>query len=772
MKGILRLTSLLVCLWPATPVAGQTCDLSLSIKIKEKHNSKALESIKVSCRPKSGKGHTLQTYTDEAGNCLFSGLCAETYSLQIESEEYDDTLMEVNPQERGSLVLKLAHNHHSLHTVTVSGRQNEHLLGPKETVNADANNERLGNDISTQLSTLSGVSTLSNGANIAKPVIHGLHSNRILMLNNGIRQEDQQWGTEHAPNMDVYNQTLTVLKGAAGVRYGTDAIGGVVLSNPIPLRGDAGWGGNIVLGAESNNRGGSMAAMLEHRMKSHPEFAFRIQSSARQKGNYQLPDGYWVANSGLRELNYSGTFQYRGLHTLAEIYYSHFGNTTGIYRGTHTGSQSDLMHAIESDTPLIHADFSYALGRPRQLVSHDLWKLKLDRELKKGTLSLIYSVQRNYRREYDVIRVENGKAQLNLRLNTQTLNIHWERKDGKYLRGETGIEGQYQHNFFEDGDRVFIPSYYSYAAAAYAIEHYEKGPWHLEGGLRMDYRHFDMYNPQGPGLQNVRYRFDYKNPSLSVAANYRVAKDLNLLFTLSNAWRAPQASELFSAGLHQGAARIEWGNRDLRPEKAYNTSLNLHWQKGSWKLEAEAYAQRIQNFIFLSPGGQVLTIRGYYNVFQYLQTDAFLRGTDINLSCKPDTHWRFDLKASLLRARDLRQNDWLVLMPSDRLRAAVRHERTLGSLPFFLSLNGQWVARQTRLPRNFGSLDYMPAPAAYFLLGAELGTEIRIKQQSLFLSLNGDNLLAAQYRDYMDVFRYFLNRPGRNISLHLRIPFS
>jgi iron complex outermembrane receptor protein len=751
---------------------GQSCNLVLNIRFIEKHNGKVLDAIKVTCRPLSAATPPQQTLSDENGMVTFAALCDEAYTIHVESEEYDDPDVQLIPGKGAVSIIKLQHNHQSLHTVTVRGSATGQLLLPQETISSTQNNDQLGADISMQLAQMTGVNVISNGANIAKPVIHGLHSNRILMLNNGVRQEDQQWGTEHAPNMDIYNQTLTILKGAAGVRYGTDAIGGVVLSSPSPIRSESGWGGNIVVGSESNSRGGSVGGMLEHRFRKHPEFAFRLQSSAKAEGNYQLPGGYRVANSGLREWNYAGTFQYRGLHSVAEIYYSHFGNTTGIYRGTHTGNQSDLLNAIASDTPLISSGFSYNLGRPRQVVSHDLVKVKLDRETRKGTIDLVYAFQNNFRQEYDVIRVENGKAQLNLRLQTHTINLNWERKDARFLRGETGVEGLYQHNFFADGDRVFIPSYYAYAASAYAIERFEKVRWKIESGLRVDYRHFDMYNPQGATLQNVRYQFDYRNPSFTLATNYRAAKDLNLMLTLSSAWRAPQASELFSAGLHQGAARIELGNRNLQPEQALNASLNVNGQWRVWRIEAETYAQRINRFIYLSPGGQVLTIRGYYNVFNYLQTNAFLRGTDINISCKPDTHWRFELRASMLRARDLEQHDWLILMPADRLSSSVRYEGKVAKVPYFMCLNGQLVGRQTRLPANFVSIDFMPAPQAYFLLGAEIGTEVAFKQQHIFITASGTNLLNSSYRDYMDVFRYFLNRPGRNISLHLRIPFS
>jgi iron complex outermembrane receptor protein len=96
---------------------------------------------------------------------------------------------------------------------------------------------------------LAGVTTLQTGSSISKPVIHGLHSNRILIMNNGVRQEGQQWGSEHAPEIDPFIATrLSVVKGAAGVRYGSDAIGGVILVEPEELPFDKSLSGEAECG--------------------------------------------------------------------------------------------------------------------------------------------------------------------------------------------------------------------------------------------------------------------------------------------------------------------------------------------------------------------------------------------------------------------------------------------------------------------------------------------------------------------------------------------
>lgn len=751
--------------------AQDTCHLSAQIAVVEYHNSAPIADIMLYI---SEQKTTVQT--DENGMAMLNNICQGIYHVHLHSNEIIDTTILLRIEKSGLYTLKVPHANFLLHQVIINKKKEQKLIQDNAVLGTLMMQKNSGKTLSEQLKNINGISTLSNGATISKPIIHGLHSNRILILNNGIRQEDQQWGSEHAPNIDPFvAHTVSVLKGAAGVRYGTDAIGGVLLVEPNPIRVASGWSGEINLGAFSNNRMGVASGMLEQRFSKHPKFSFRVQGSLKQGGNYQLPGGIWVANSGIHEHNFSTTLAYRNVHSGAEVFFSQFNNVLGIYSGSHTGSQQDLYQAINSPIPLVSSNFSYQINRPKQVVTHDLLKIKSYLENKLGVWNLVYAFQHNYRQEYDIVRVDNGKAQLNLTLNTQTLNLNLDHKKFKNISGQVGIDGMYQHNTFKNGDRVFIPSYYALGFAAYAIERYTKGKWALETGLRFDYKHFEMYNPEGVQLNNVQYLFDYKNPSATLAFKNTISKRLEWSATLANAWRPPQAPELFSAGLHQGGGRIEFGNRNLQPESSLGLTLAGKYEvENKAHIELSLYAQSIQNFIYLKPGADTLTIKGYYKTFNYTQTKALMSGADVAVNYTWNKHWSSHIQASILRAKDVTQNDWLILMPSDRFSAETKYEFVISKhlKDCYVGINTQYVLQQKRIPSHFDQIDYPRPPSAYFLMGAEAGLQVKFSKQALFCSITATNLLNQKYRDYLDVFRYFLDQPGRNIAFRVRIPFN
>lgn len=769
MLRYLLIISVMILLY--VPAKSQdSCKMFVKLSLLESHTKEPLTDVLL---------YIIETrqnaQTDENGNVFLDNICPGKYHIHIHSYETADTTLLVIIEKSGNYKLLINHSEQLLHLVEVHDKSVKTILQQKEVLDINQLRENSGKSISEQLKNINGVNTLSNGGTISKPVIHGLHSNRILMLNNGIRQEDQQWGSEHAPNIDPFiaNQ-ITVLKGAAGVRYGTDAIGGVILVEPAPVRSENGWGGELNLGAFSNNKMGVISGTIEHRFAKIPAISFRLQASGKQGGNYRIP-GYWVANTGIQERNFSGTIAYQKPHSGAEVFFSRFDNTIGIYSGSHTGSEQDLKNAVNSDKPLIASGFTYKIERPRQEVSHQLLRIKGNLDNRLGVWTMLYAFQNNFRQEYDVLRVENGKPQLNLTLNTHSINFNLDHKRIRNLSGQIGIDGVYQHNTFNTGDRIFIPSYYAYSTAAYAIERYTKKAWTTEAGVRFDYKHFDLYNPEGTQLKNVRYLFDYKNPSATIAIKNKVNKRMEWNATLSNAWRAPQASELFSAGFHQGGARIEIGNKNLKPEASYSLNLGGKYQmEDKLNVDIALYTQFIQNFIFLSPGADVLTIRGYYKTFNYVQTNAQLTGTDLAISYSWNKHFNSNAQLSLLRARDRNRKDWLILMPSDRLSAGLKYKVDLNEKlkECFIGMQGQYVLRQTRIPANFDQIDYPRPPAAYFLLNAEAGLQFSLRRQPVFCSISASNLLNTKYRDYMDIFRYFIDQPGTNIALRLRVPFN
>lgn len=750
--------------------AQEPCNIALNIKLVEKHNGQVVSPAVVHVDEVN-----LTVEADEKGIVTIDKLCAGIYTFHVHAAGHEHYLEKVNVSKNGELKFRLAHLEGWLDEVEISEERTSTVIQDKDKLDKEALTQQAGNNLGDVLKTVNGLNTLNTGATISKPVIHGLHSNRLILLNNGIRQEDQQWGSEHAPNIDPFlANNITVIKGAAGVKYGTEAIAGVVLIEPAPLRRKPGWDAELNLAAFSNNRMGVASATVEHNFKKLPPLSFRLQGTYKKGGNYRTPN-YWVANTGVEENNYSATVGWNKLHYGVEVFYSHFDTDLGIYRGSHTGNQQDLNAAIHSDTPLVSAGFTYDLERPRQHVVHDLFKAKMYKDSRVGMWHATYAYQHNFRQEYDITRTPTDDAQMNLTLNTQTLNLNLEHVPVWGLTGELGVDGIFQENFIQPGDRLFIPNFRSRGIGSYLIERYKGADWVVEGGLRFDYRWYELFNPEGRNGEVVRYELDYKNLSATIGFTKNLSDDWQYSVILSNAWRAPQSNELFSAGLHHGAARIEYGNKDLKAERAYSINTEVKGAIGE-KLTTDIslYAQYIQDFIYLQPQAYQLTIRGFFKTFGYTQTNASLSGTDITLNYNWTDNFSTDLKSSFLFARDLKAEDWLILMPADRMTLGNRYQTNVGNKlkDAFIQVQGQYVFSQWRIPENFDEIDYPRPPDAYFLLNATIGATVNAGKQPFQISLTGNNLLNTRYRDYLDAFRYFVDQPGRNIILRLRMPLT
>ncbi|MBL7719384.1 MAG: TonB-dependent receptor [Flavipsychrobacter sp.] len=747
----------------------QQCSLSVKVTVVETHNFAPVFPAIVYVE------ETRRAYeTNEQGVVKLDSLCPGKYTVHVETAGHEHLVEHFSVTGNASYRLKVAMLEHQLAEVHVSEERHRTILQSRGSLDKGELNANTGKSLGDMLQSVNGVSTLGNGATITKPVIHGLHSNRILMLNNGIRQEDQQWGGEHAPNIDPFlASNITVIKGAAGVRYGTDAMGGVVLVEPPALRNTPGWNGELNLAGFSNNGMYVGSGMVEHAFKAVPGLAFRVQGTYKKGGNYRIP-GHWVANTGVRETNFSGALAYRKLHYGAEVFFSHFDTDLGLYRGSHTGSEKDLMNAINSPVPLIPATFTYRLERPRQHVEHTLGKARAYADTRAGVFNLTYAYQRNFRQEYDVVRIDRGNAQLNLTLNTQTLNLNFDHKKIKGIEGQAGVDGIYQENYLGQGDRIFIPNFRAWGGAAYLVERYKARNYTIEAGVRYDNRYYDVYNPEGNNQQVVNYKFHFSNISGTLGFRQQLTDRWDWGLTLGRAWRAPQASELFSQGLHQGAARIEVGNKNLRPEASWNLNAETKYTAKKWLAELSLYSQHISDFIYLAPGVDILTIRGYFKRFDYRQTDALLSGADATVTYQWTGSLQSTAKASVLYARDITNRDWLILMPANRFSLGNKYTHSFSERwqDAFVALDARYVAQQNRIPANFDEVDYPRPPAAYFLLDASIGSTLFINKQPLHLSLSVDNLLNAKYRDYLDAFRYFIDQPGRNVVLRINIPFN
>ncbi len=732
------------------------------------------------------KSHKLEVITDESGRFLLKGLCPGKYDIDITHIGCLPVSRHIHVVDRDLVLeIKMPHAQNALEDVVVTGL----AVSGRKTGAATLRGQQLeatrGESLSESLSRMNGVTTLQTGTNIYKPVINGLHSNRVLILNNGIRQEGQQWGSEHAPEIDPFiANRLTVIRGAGTLRYGHDGLGGVVLVEPHLLPATPGIRGQLHTGFFTNQRLGFISGMVEGNSQKHPAFAWRLQGTLRRGGNARTPQ-YFLANSGIGEQNFSATAGWLKPKKGLELFYSFFNTKLGIYSGSHIGNITDLLEVINSGEPpefYKNQPFTYTIDRPFQAVAHHLFKAKaFTLKGETGRLNLLASWQYNRRKEYDIKRFSssNNNPQLDIGLMTAGTDLVYDHFGKGPVKGTVGITTQYQQNLYYE--RFFIPNYHGINSGIFAIEKFQKNAWQLEAGLRYDYRTlFAIDRNNGDAFADR----DFGGLSGTFSAIYTPSKNWWVSVNGSSAWRAPSINELYSSGLHHGAARLENGNANLDAERANGLMATLGINGSKWNVELSSFYKQIDGFIYLKPDfPPQLTIRGAFPVFSYAQTNARMHGFDASAEYLLNQHWGYGLKISLVRAWDKQAKDWIIQMPADRFD---------NSLSYHFSDGGRWrntyikllvntVLEQTRVPatgnieitKPDGSVDmasdYAPPPPAYTLLGLEAGTMGHVFGRDVNLSLTGSNLLNKQYRNYMNAFRYYADDMGVNIGLKCSI---
>ncbi|QNF34308.1 TonB-dependent receptor [Adhaeribacter swui] len=781
------------------PLSGQilssatpNCGLSLSGTVSDQHHGQALPAATLVLEELNQA-----VQTDADGHYHFHGLCPGVYHLKTTYVGFETVQQEIRLLASANRNLKLHPTATALNAVQVVGQKQ--VPTPTQAsgkLEGQQLEQTRGESLGKALEQLAGVTTLNTGPSISKPVIHGLHSNRVLLLNNGVRQEGQQWGTEHAPEIDAsVASRLTVVKGAAGVRYGSDAIGGVVLVEPAPLRDSVGTDAVINLVGMSNNRMGQVSGVVNHNFKKWPAWSLRAQGTLKRGGNTRTPN-YFLKNTAFAEQNFSAAMGYNQDSHGVEIYYSQFNTRLGILSASHIGNLTDLQRAIDSPVPLETSGFSYQINRPYQQVQHQL--LKISGYLntgEAGKLTWLSSFQENKRAEYDKHLPRNNEQaarnlpELDLQLSSFYNELAWEHRSFRNLTGTIGLTGMVQRNQYSG--RFFIPNYWNYTGGIYWLEKWQKNKWLLEAGARYDYRFLDVIFYEGK--QRTEPQFTYHNFSGTLGGVYELNHHVSFRLNGGTAFRSPNVNELFSNGLHHGTASIEIGDQNLKPETAYNLVATAVYQS-TQKLNAElsVYSNYIQNYIYLAPVfPATLTVRGAFPTFRYTQTNARFTGADVSVNYRFAPPLSVQAKASVVRARNQTTKDYLILIPPDRLDATLRYEWQKQKFKkfsqSFIQVGTLLVGEQTRVPTQaianpnpkeetttFVPVngDYKAPPSGYALWQAAVGTTFQAGDQPIEISISGTNLLNTTYRDYLNRFRYFADEMGRNVVLRVRVPLN
>ena len=175
----------------------QNCNNRLSIQVIDLHDGTPLENATV-------QTNGLRGTTDFDGNLIFENLCKDTYMLTISHEDCEPLEQTVDIKKDTFRKIRLEHHLNELEEIMViSDNRNSSRTLFENKISKEVLDDYNSRTIGDVLKTITGVSTLNSGSYLSKPVINGLHSSRVILINNGVRMEDQEWGIEHAPSIDI-----------------------------------------------------------------------------------------------------------------------------------------------------------------------------------------------------------------------------------------------------------------------------------------------------------------------------------------------------------------------------------------------------------------------------------------------------------------------------------------------------------------------------------------------------------------------------------------
>ncbi|MGB3607646.1 TonB-dependent receptor [Psychroserpens sp.] len=784
----------------------QDCEFQFLGKLSDFHDGTSIVGANIYI-------HNLDTYviSDLDGNFEIEELCQGDLTLTISHVGCETKTVTYTIIDNTFKSILIEHHIEELNEIAITGqRLRKETATAQETVLKTEELEKYSAlNLGDALKQVSGVSSINTGNSIVKPIINGMHSSRILILNNDVRLQDQEWGIEHAPNIDINAaDQISVIKGSGALAYGGDAIGGVIVINSLRSILKDTLFGKTIIGAQTNGRGYHISSKLNKNYASG--WFANAQASFKQNGDFEAAD-YSLTNTGLKSRGISISAGKRRFESGFELFYSYLNNEIGILSSSHIGNVNDLINAIILKKPAIIRDFSYDIDNPRQEVTHHLLKAKYFKRFKNfGKMSLQYDYQNNRRLEFDIRRGElRDVAALDLTLQTHTILADVNLDSNLNKKINFGVLTRYQDNFAPNtGVRRLIPNYEKYDFGSYITSEWRISDDLLfDAGLRYDYNRIDAlkfyritrWEERGYDVDFPQFvvppkndedfgsdlltnpTFNFHNLSAATGIKYTLNDDSYLLANYSLASRSPNPAELFSDGLHHSAARIELGDLRLDSEISNRVSMTYGYDKVDFNVVFETFYNSINDYMYLRPTGVLQSNRGAFPVWEYEQTNATLFGADLTMSYDITNQINWLNKTSIIKGYDFSDLP-LIDMPAFTTTNRINYSKPEW-FGFKASLEHEWVFEQNEFPDfNFEIenpttgesviLDISTPPPAYNIFHFYTEALFAVTQRSdVVIAFGINNILNASYRNYLNRLRYFADDLGRNITLQLKFNY-
>lgn len=644
------------------------------------------------------------------------------------------------------------------------------------------------------LAKVPGVSQITTGPAISKPIIRGLGYNRVVVMNDGIRQEGQQWGDEHGIEIDEYNVSrIEVLKVPASLIYGSDALAGVIniISN-VPVS-DGIIKGNIISNFQSNNRMMGNHFDLAGNKKG---YIWGINFSGKNASDYKNKyDGY-VFNSRFLERNggaYIGIEKNWGYSMLS---FSNFYQHLGIVEGDRA---DDGQFIMLKDVKGIAKEMivgpeeskSFSPNVPMQKIQHT--KYTLDNNIKIGNdrLKATFGLQRNQRMEFGNVLDLNEK-ELYFDLSTFNYAIQYLKEEKNNWKNTYGVNGMQQKNT-NKGEEVLVPDYNSFDIGAfyYTQKRTDKTSW--SGGLRYDQKWMNYFNPAQDDNKETNKKFSNISGAIGVA--HDLSEKLTIKFNIARGFRAPNMAELASFGAHEGTNRFEYGNEALISEKSLQFDAALEWSNEHMSVAGNIFYNTVNDYIFYQKltaksGGDSIIVNNGDDLyaFAFKQKDAHLYGAELNVDFHPHPlDWlHVENSVSLIRGQFKEALDGstnLPGIPSARWLSEIRIEMFKKSKAIRNSFINFQLDNVFAQNNPFVGYNTEMVTSAYTLLNIGFSTQVQRKNKTLFnVSLVGQNMADVAYQNHLNRLKYGPTNEatgrmgvfnmGRNFSLKINVPLQ
>jgi len=748
------------------------------------------------------------TITDNMGKFIFSNLQKESYVIEISFIGYQTIVDSIRINGDKTFKAKLNSATLNLQEVVVTDnyaetRKKEASLNI-EIVNDDYLKQNLGGSLMNSLERLPGVTTIDIGSGQSKPVIRGLGFNRVVVVENNIKHEAQQWGADHGLEIDQYAvDNIEVIKGPASLMYGSDAIGGVIDMKNSKLPDDNSFGGTIDLSGKTNNDllGSSLSLFIR---KNWLYANFR--STYLDYGDYRVPtdsvDIYsfraalhknYLRNTAGKETNLHFTFGIIQKRFQSKFYLSSVNSKGGFFANAH-GLEPRNVDVELHDKSNRDVQFPYQTVNHIKVINSSFYrweKLKLEFDL---------GFQSNFRKEWSQY-VQHGYMPA-IFPDTLDFNPNLERQFKKFVYSgnmilsgsfdnktqfKFGVNSEYQSNQI-DGRSFIIPAYAQFQFGSFAFVKYavtEKSL--LQAGIRYDYGHinteeyYDWFPSPliGNGDTTLQYlqragniNRSFSNFSWSVGYNFNPAK-WSFKVNVGKSFRIPIAKELAANGVNYHHFSYEVGNPDLSPEISWQLDAGVEYASKKVAVGATPFLNYFSNYLYLNPTSEHDRLYGNGNqIYYYTQSKVLRYGAEL--------HAHYEL---------------LKFLQIGIIGEYVYSEQQSGekkgfTLPFSPPpsgiLNVKYHPQKTNFVGNaYVSLDYrITAPqynvvppeettAGYQVINIGLGGDINLKNQKINISIQIQNLLNTKYFNHTSYYRLInVPEPGRNFILNISIPFS